>query len=102
MTNDQDEAIRYASVTAAVDDVRRLRPILRLSLELMERDGTNHARPELYQKTRAALELLDDPARLRQGLEGARRADGTVMFRFTPAAAARWKEFRDQVKERWL
>jgi hypothetical protein len=91
VTTDQDGAIRYASVTAAVDDLRSMLPILRGSLEVMESQGDDRCQ-QLYRRTKAALQLLEGPDRLRRKLEAARSDDGTVVFRFTPEAAARLEE----------
>jgi hypothetical protein len=39
--------------------------------------GGRMCRPELYRRTKAALQLLEDPDRLRRKLEAARSGDGT-------------------------
>jgi hypothetical protein len=83
MIRDQDDAVRYASVNAAVD-MRSMQPMLRIALAEMRRQGADRTQPELYQQTMATRELLEDRDELRRRLEAAQSPDGSVMFTLWP------------------
>jgi hypothetical protein len=87
------ESITYASLEEAVETLRAdLLPLLRFSKRVADSGREPHPTPELYRNICRALELLENPGKLRERLRKCRRADGTVAFEFTPEASALWEK----------
>jgi hypothetical protein len=84
---DPAEPLRFISVTAAVDHMVSMLPLLRLSLETMKLLGDDRRKPDLYRATEGVMAMLENPDQLRERLEKLRKPDGTLEFSFAIDAA---------------
>ena len=89
---DPAEPVRYASVNAAVDDLRTMLPAMRMIVREMELQGHDVDDPDDYARAKDVLAMLEDRSEMKHLMERLKRPDGTVVFEFSPEAAAILRE----------
>jgi len=84
--------MRYANLNAAVDQLQRDLGFLRTTKKLLEREGLDRLKPEMYQPLKQAIELLGNREELKRRLKKFQSPDGSLTITFSPEALALLQE----------